>query len=176
MSFTGALIQNETLPSETPGDERRLYTYKPENIRNAPALLPRQQWPNSLCLGFIFWDWEPPGDVVRSGKSFSHLLLLAPLWKTVPKPSPAVAMCSRPEVENETHGWEKRASLHWRKEREYQIKWEAQLPYPWETCQFLKVTEIMAGCDALFLICWYKIEHQRHLLGNKKQMKRTAQM
>lgn len=91
---------------------------------------------------------------------FFHLLpSSAPWWKPVPKPSPASAMCARPEVERRpARMGEGGASLH-RKEREYQIKWEAQLPYPWETCQFLKVTEITPGCDALFLICWYTIDN-----------------
>lgn len=91
---------------------------------------------------------------------FSHLFpSCAPWWKIVPKPSPAKATSTSPAVERRpARLGEGGASLH-RKEREHHTKWEAQLPYPRETCQFLKVTEITPGCDALFLFCWYKIDN-----------------
>lgn len=131
----------------------RLYTYKPENIKTRQLCFPD----SSLCLGLS-------EGLRASGRCekwcFSHLFpSSAPWWKLVPKPSPAKAMRTSPEVERRpARLGEGGASLH-RKEREHQTKWEAQLPYPWETCQFLKVTEITPGCDALFLICWYKIDN-----------------
>lgn len=127
------------------------------------ALLPRQQWSNSFSSTIYWLCWRVAWGTVL-GSQTSHIPALpAPPGGNL-FPNSLVATHTGLPVEGMLMGplhlqeWELGASLP-REEHEYQIKWEARLPNPWEPCQFLKVTEIMSRCDALFLICWYMVDN-----------------
>lgn len=124
-----------------------------------PALLPRRLRPNSSSSAVHLLGWEPPWNCFKW--YFSHWLTSAPPGGNQ-LPSQALQQLhtqARPgkDANRSLVGVGEGGAGLPRKDVEYQIKWEVWPPYPWETCGLLKVTEIRAGCDALFLICWCRI-------------------